>query len=137
MAKRNTFFLGFLNEETEREFQNEIRSLNQKIYQVFVLEKPSGIWEIQKWIPDTKGLSTYLNIYKVHSPNEEGPYENCWDILMHKYINSNMKKSVIFSWKQFDCEKQLRTAMNERKSEQSQSSTQKDSVVQFPHKETA
>ena len=134
MAKRNTFFLGFLNEETEQEFQNEIRNLNKKIYQVFVLEKPSGIWEIQKWIPDTKGLSTYLNIYKVHSPNEEGPYENCWDILMHKYINSNMKK-VIYSWKQFDCEKQLKTAMNERKSEPQ--STQKDSVVRFPHKETA
>ena len=134
MAKRNTFFLGFLNEETEQEFQNEIRNLNKKIYQVFVLEKPSGIWEIQKWIPDTKGLSTYLNIYKVHNPNEKCPFENCWDILMHKY--SNMKKSVIFSWKQVDCEKQLRTAMNERKSEQSQP-PEKNSVVKFPHKETA
>ncbi len=134
-----TFFLKFFDKEMESDFRKKIRQFNSKTYKVFVIEKPNGVFELQKWLPDSEGLSTYLKVYSVLGKTSES--EECdalWNSLFQEYCSSELKNKVVCALKEFDCEKQFREVANKLKPNSEEvTADNSPKVTQFPNKETA
>ena len=132
-----TFFLKFIDKEMESDFRKKVRQFNSKTYKVFVIEKPNGVFEVQKWLPDSEGLSTYLKVYSVLGKTSES--EECddlWNSLFQEYCSAE-KNKVVCAVKEFDCEKQFKEVANKLNSEEAGDGDNSSKVAQFPHKETA
>lgn len=123
------FFLKFMDKELERDFREQVRVLNSKTYKVFVIEKPNGIFEVEKWLPDTNGLSTYLKMYSIVGKTSNS--EECdevWNNLFHYYYRPEMQAKVICTLKEFECEQKFKKVKN---------NCGHSKITEFPHKETA